>query len=285
MTRHYRLKTVKNCCHSGGDINTGTGTNTGIDLNSIATNALNSAFQSGVQTGVQSVQQSIPTLMSSILPSLGPNVTTTTTSTTTDKPVVVPPGTKISTTVQSTTGGNVSTGNAYNQTYNQTSDFISSMKDNMKDHSVTAICWMNMGDNGYVTFEQLQDKTIIRCFLKNLSPGDHGMHIHNSGNILKTDCSKVCDHYNPFGKEHGALNSPNAHVGDLGNIHVQQDGQCFQVIESLYVRLTGPYPVMGRSLIIHKDADDLGLGNYPDSKKSGHSGDKISCGAIVYNSC
>jgi hypothetical protein len=34
---------------------------------------------------------------------------------------------------------------------------------------------------------------------------------------------------------------------------------------------------LGRALIIHEDEDDLGLGDFPDSKTTGHSGKRIGC--------
>lgn len=41
----------------------------------------------------------------------------------------------------------------------------------------------------------------------------------------------------------------------------------------------------GRSAIVHADEDDLGLGNYPDSKTTGHSGDRIGCAIFGRGSC
>jgi Cu-Zn family superoxide dismutase len=37
---------------------------------------------------------------------------------------------------------------------------------------------------------------------------------------------------------------------------------------------------VGRSIIIHEDEDDLGLGNKEDSKTTGHSGARIACSVI-----
>jgi len=38
--------------------------------------------------------------------------------------------------------------------------------------------------------------------------------------------------------------------------------------------------ILGRSIIIHQDEDDLGLGNHEDSKTTGHSGARIACSVI-----
>ena len=38
--------------------------------------------------------------------------------------------------------------------------------------------------------------------------------------------------------------------------------------------------ILGRSVIIHEDEDDLGLGTFEDSKTTGHSGARIACSVI-----
>ena len=38
--------------------------------------------------------------------------------------------------------------------------------------------------------------------------------------------------------------------------------------------------ILGRSIIIHEDKDDLGLGTFEDSKTTGHAGNRIVCGII-----
>ncbi len=46
------------------------------------------------------------------------------------------------------------------------------------------------------------------------------------------------------------------------------------------VSLTGDHSVIGRSLVVHKDEDDLGLGNHADSKTTGNAGARLACGTI-----
>ena len=38
--------------------------------------------------------------------------------------------------------------------------------------------------------------------------------------------------------------------------------------------------ILGRSIIIHEDEDDCGMGNFEDSKTTGHSGSRIACSLI-----
>jgi Cu-Zn family superoxide dismutase len=42
---------------------------------------------------------------------------------------------------------------------------------------------------------------------------------------------------------------------------------------------------LGRALIIHEDEDDLGLGDFPDSKTTGHSGVRIGCAIFGRADC
>ena len=115
--------------------------------------------------------------------------------------------------------------------------------------------------------------------IEGLSPGLHGFHIHKSGNDL-TGPSTLCDHYNPKGGQHSHLNDPAGHYGDLGNLYFSKDKVCHQIIIST---LLTPEEILGRSMVVHEDPDDLGLGNYKDSKTTGHSGKRILWGVIGRN--
>ena len=60
-----------------------------------------------------------------------------------------------------------------------------------------------------------------------------------------------------MGKQHGAPNDEERHVGSLGNI--ASDGKVATLhLEDTNVQVIGPYSVIGRSILIHENADDLG---------------------------
>ena len=46
------------------------------------------------------------------------------------------------------------------------------------------------------------------------------------------------------------------------------------------VMLFGAYSVIGRSCVLHKKEDDLGLGGDEESLKTGNAGARIACGVI-----
>ena len=138
----------------------------------------------------------------------------------------------------------------------------------------------NSGVSGVVSFAQEGDKITITATIKGLAKGKHGFHIHEFGN-LKEGCQSCGSHYNPFGKTHAGPADAVRHVGDLGNIESDgvNDSQ-FSIVDHL-IRLDGEHNVLGRSVVIHKDEDDLGTGNFPDSKTTGHAGARIACGIIA----
>ena len=55
-------------------------------------------------------------------------------------------------------------------------------------------------------------------------------------------------------------------------------------MKDTYVKLRGTKSnVIGRSLIIHEDPDDLGMGGYNDSLTTGHAGARVTCAVIGYS--
>ena len=109
----------------------------------------------------------------------------------------------------------------------------------------------------------------------------HGFHIHESGD-LTDGCMSACAHYNPLVKKHGGRESLERHIGDLGNLEGDINGNCEFSFNDELVKLSGDYSVIGRSIIIHEDEDDLGLGNKEDSLTTGHAGKRVVCGVIGY---
>lgn len=47
------------------------------------------------------------------------------------------------------------------------------------------------------------------------------------------------------------------------------------------VTLYGVNSVLGRSIVIHKNEDDLGRGGNEESLKTGNAGQRVACGVIA----
>lgn len=144
---------------------------------------------------------------------------------------------------------------------------------------------------GIVRFTQTKEggPTTIKGVIKGLSPGQHGIHIHELGD-LSDGCTSAGAHYNPTNSTHGDVNEPNSHIGDLGNITSEiirdMSGKLTTETDTIVdiladkVSLIGPYSIIGRSLVLHHDPDDLGRGMHDDSLTTGHSGNRVACGVI-----
>ena len=124
----------------------------------------------------------------------------------------------------------------------------------------------------------------VTAEISGLAPGLHGFHVHQFGD--NTDgCTSAGPHYNPDGVDHGAPEDPKGsrHAGDLGNVEANADGVAkFDVKDSL-ISLNGERSILGRTMVIHADIDDLGKGGHELSKKTGNAGGRLACGVIGFS--
>ncbi|XP_076043172.1 superoxide dismutase [Cu-Zn]-like [Oratosquilla oratoria] len=137
---------------------------------------------------------------------------------------------------------------------------------------------------GVLTFTQLLPpvgNTTIKGTLAGLTPGKHGFHIHEKGDLSK-GCISAGGHYNPYMRDHGAPEDTERHVGDLGNIEVDETGTAVVDIVDNMITLVGPRSIVGRAIVIHAGVDDLGKGGHPDSLTTGNAGGRVDCAVIGY---
>jgi len=134
--------------------------------------------------------------------------------------------------------------------------------------------------SGIVLFEEEENYIIIDVKLKGFSKNTlHGFHVHEAGD-LTDKCESMCAHFNPYNKSHGGPGSKEHHVGDLGNLKSDKNGNVnIRIIDNV-IKLKGKAYIIGRGLIIHADEDDLGKGLNDASKINGNSGKRIACAII-----
>ena len=123
--------------------------------------------------------------------------------------------------------------------------------------------------------------TLIRGTITGLTPGKHGFHIHEFGD-MSDGCKSMGGHYNPDNVDHGGLKE--GHVGDLENVLADKDGIAKFSIVAERVDLLGDRSVVGRGIVIHEDEDDLGKGGDAESLKTGNAGERLACGVITLRS-
>jgi len=137
------------------------------------------------------------------------------------------------------------------------------------------------GPRGLLSLEQLPNGVRITGTLKGLTPGLHGFHVHDKGDLTK-GCISAGPHFNPYLVNHGGPHDPLRHVGDLGNVQAGEDGSAQVEIIDHYLSLIGARGAIGRSLVLHEKEDDLGRGRTEDSLKTGSAGGRIACGIVAF---
>ena len=114
----------------------------------------------------------------------------------------------------------------------------------------------------------------VRGKIEGLSPGLHGFHIHQLGDMTN-GCKSMKGHFNPlqvkrntrflyldvctFEVSHGAPDGESRHVGDLGNIEADMSGVASIDLVDTWLSLNGINSILGRGVVIHAGRDDLGL--------------------------
>ncbi|SIT92936.1 superoxide dismutase family protein [Edaphobacillus lindanitolerans] len=115
--------------------------------------------------------------------------------------------------------------------------------------------------------------------VKNLPPGKHAFHIHETGMCEAPDFESAGGHYNPEDKEHGKDSTDGKHAGDFDNIEVNEDGKAEVQFDTDQVTLkegedNTVFTEDGTALVIHSGEDDY------TSQPAGDAGDRIACGVI-----
>ena len=162
---------------------------------------------------------------------------------------------------------------------------------------MSAVCVFTNNANknilGKVVFTETKRGLQIKINISGISPGKHGFHIHEYGDLTE-GCGSLCSHYNPTGSVHGSRNSEERHLGDLGNVVANDKGVVDMTIYDKYLSIHGKYSILGRSVVVHEKEDDLGLGGLDkngnvinkeiteESLKTGNAGKRIACGVIGF---
>jgi len=115
--------------------------------------------------------------------------------------------------------------------------------------------------------------------LRGLAEGPHGFHIHEFGDNTN-GCTSAGGHFNPHGKTHGAPVDEVRHAGDLGNVDAGSDGVANVKLSDACISLAGPQSIIGRTVVVHADVDDLGKGGHELSLTTGNAGARLACGVI-----
>lgn len=138
-------------------------------------------------------------------------------------------------------------------------------------HAVAVLASTSDSDvQGIIKLEQKDNAVHITGKVIHLEPGKHGFHIHQFGDLSKSDGTSAGGHYAPEGHDHGAPGQK-SHAGDLGNITANDDGTAMIDIEAKDLKL---HLILGRAVVVHGGEDDL------KSQPSGAAGPRVGVGVI-----
>ncbi|GFS45606.1 copper chaperone for superoxide dismutase [Nephila pilipes] len=137
------------------------------------------------------------------------------------------------------------------------------------------------GENGVfgvIRFHQTdKDLCIIDGTIDGLSSGEHGLHIHEYGD-LSDGCESIGPHFNPTDSTHGGNEDVIRHYGDLGNIVADSSGRASFRIQDNIIKV---YDIIGRSIAVSADKDDLGKVENQLSAIDGNSGKGLAAAIIA----
>jgi len=132
---------------------------------------------------------------------------------------------------------------------------------------------------GEVIVAQGDKGLLVNIKARGMSPGPHGVHIHEIGKCEGPDFKSAGGHWNPAARQHGFDNPQGAHAGDLFNLDIGADGT-----GSLEAMIPGAklgdgdralLDADGAAFVVHEGPDDL------KSDPSGESGGRLACGVFV----
>ena len=133
---------------------------------------------------------------------------------------------------------------------------------------------------GTITLKSGKDGVTLAPKLKELPPGEHGLHLHEKGSCdpadkdgKKTAAAAAGPHFDPDATKAHKGPGGGGHKGDLPKLVVSDKGEAKQKMEVKGVTLED---FQGKSLMIHAGGD-----SYSDTPKPlGGGGDRIACGVV-----
>jgi superoxide dismutase, Cu-Zn family len=136
---------------------------------------------------------------------------------------------------------------------------------------------------GEALFSSSNRSLSINVSLSGLTPGKHGIHIHERGEC-KEGYDPTEDSVVPVdtltlstrNHAHPDESSPTAHSGDLPMVTVAEDGTgTLQYTTSDLTLSDDPTSVLNRTIVIHANSDDY------ETDPAGNSGERLVCGVIL----
>ncbi len=128
--------------------------------------------------------------------------------------------------------------------------------------------------HGRVTFTHTSEGMHVHAEISGLSPGEHGFHIHEFG-VWSPDGKAAGSHFNPTKAPHAGPDSAKRHIGDLGNVTANANGNAVYDLDDHHLTFHGHHSIIGRGVVVHEKVDDLKTQDPP-----GNAGGRLAVGVI-----
>lgn len=130
---------------------------------------------------------------------------------------------------------------------------------------------------GTVEVEEAPGAIRIVARVHDVSPGNHGIHVHAGSACGSAPFSEAGPHFDPEKHERHSGPLGSGHAGDLGNIVVNEKGEGKLELYTRRLALgSDSTGITGRAIILHANPDNL-----TDHPENGGSGARIACGVFV----
>ena len=132
----------------------------------------------------------------------------------------------------------------------------------------------NEAVKGVVKFTQTAGGVLVEARIEGLTPGLHGFHVHEFGDLDCADGMCTGGHFNPTAEAHGSPDAAVRHAGDMGNLEAGANGVAEYKRLDTRIKLNGPDSILGHGLMIHAKADDF------TTQPTGNAGARLATGVI-----
>lgn len=144
-------------------------------------------------------------------------------------------------------------------------------------HAVCVLQPVGKNDvSGTIRFERQGEQLYVTGTVKGLSPGNHGFHVHEFGDLRDSQTGNSAGgHFNPTGAPHGHQqgDAKERHAGDFGNIEAGDDGVAHIDFSDNIATLHGEASIIGHGIVIHAAEDKF-------TQPSGDAGPRVAFGVI-----
>lgn len=145
--------------------------------------------------------------------------------------------------------------------------------------TISATATETPGD-GTITFKEQGGKVVMNVTVSFPSKAGQtvAVHLHEHGDCGNSG-NDAHGHWNPTNEPHGRWGAGAHHLGDIGNVTLNQSGRgSMQIITEKWSIGTGSSnDIVGKAIIVHNGVDDY------VTQPTGNAGSRIGCGVIQLN--